>query len=194
MATTLFQFGTEYEFYVKNIIKDKYQNCWLWKDVPKQILLELKFISSIDMSCDDIGCDILARNFDNTYDYIQCKNYSTLGIDNTISICDLAGFYNFVAENNILNPIVYYSGVLSSQIQCRKRKIKYINLPFVKISQEDIKPRDYQLEAFNLLSTENRSILSMPCGTGKTLVSYLISLKYQNIIGDRHVFQPCPCP
>ena len=109
---TLLHLGTEYEIYVKNIIKDKYQNLWLWKDIPKSILLELKFISHIDSACDDIGCDILAQNYDNTYDYIQCKNYSTLGIDNTISICDLAGFYNFVAENDIKTPVVYYSGIL----------------------------------------------------------------------------------
>ena len=71
-------------------------------------------INDITNTCDDIGCDILSKKQDNTYEYIQCKNYSTLGIDNTITISDLSGFYNFVAENTIKNPIVYYSGVLSS--------------------------------------------------------------------------------
>ena len=179
---TLLQQGTDYEIYVRDIIKEKYQYCWLWKDIPNDILLELEFIKDIKNKCDDIGCDILAKNYDNTYHYIQCKNYSTLGIDNTISISDLAGFYNFIAENDIKIPIVYYSGVLSSQIICRKKKIKYINLPYIKISNEDIKPRDYQIEAFNLLDNANRSILEMPCGTGKTLITYLISLKYENII------------
>jgi superfamily II DNA or RNA helicase/phage anti-repressor protein/predicted GIY-YIG superfamily endonuclease len=179
---TLLQQGTQYEIYVRDIIKEKYNNCWLWKDIPQEILFELEFIKDIKNKCDDIGCDLLAKTKDNTYEYIQCKNYSTLGIDNTISICDLSGFYNFVAENDIKTPIVYYSGVLSSQILCRKKKVKYINLPFIKISNEDIKPRDYQIEAFNLLDNVNRGILEMPCGTGKTLVSYLISLKYDNII------------
>ena len=179
---TLLQQGTNYEIYVRDIIKDKYANCWLWKDIPNEILLELEFIKDIKNKCDDIGCDILAKNKDNIYEYIQCKNYSTLGIDNTISICDLSGFYNFVAENDIKTPIVYYSGVLSSQIHCRKKKIKYINLPYIKISNEDIKPRDYQIEAFNILDNANRSVLEMPCGTGKTLITYLISLKYANII------------
>lgn len=179
---TLLQQGTNYEIYVRDIIKERYSNCWLWKDIPAEILLELEFIKDIKNKCDDIGCDILAKTQDNKYEYIQCKNYSTLGIDNTISICDLAGFYNFVAENDITTPIVYYSGVLSSQILCRKKKVKYINLPFIKISNEDIKPRDYQIEAFNILNNVNRGILEMPCGTGKTLVSYLISLKYDNII------------
>jgi superfamily II DNA or RNA helicase len=179
---TLLQQGTQYENYVLEVLKLKYQSIWLWKDVPREILLELNFIKDITCSCDDIGCDILARNHDNTYDYIQCKNYSTLGIDNVISICDLAGFYNFVAENDIRNPLVYYSGVLSSQILCRKKRVKYVNLPFIKISNENINPRDYQLEAYNTLKDVNRGILEMPCGTGKTLITYLISLNFDNII------------
>jgi superfamily II DNA or RNA helicase len=179
---TLLQQGTNYEIYVRDIIKEKYVNSWLWKDIPSNILLELEFIKDIKNKCDDIGCDILCKKETGEYVYIQCKNYSTLGIDNTITINDLSGFYNFVAENSIKNPIVYYSGVLSSQIQCRKKKIQYINLPYVKIGNKDIKPRDYQIEAYNKLQTEHRTILEMPCGTGKTLITYLISLNYQNII------------
>jgi len=179
---TLLQQGTNYEIYVRDIIKEKYTKCWLWKDIPNEILLELEFIKDIKNKCDDIGCDILCKKHNDDYEYIQCKNYSTLGIDNTITINDLSGFYNFVAENSIQNPIVYYSGILSSQIQCRKKKIKYINLPYIKIGNQDIKPRDYQIEAYNKLQNENRSILEMPCGTGKTLITYLISLNYKNII------------
>ena len=179
---TLLQQGTNYEIYVRDIIKEKYVNSWLWKDIPSNILLELEFIKDIKNKCDDIGCDILCKRDNGEYEYIQCKNYSTLGVDNTITIGDLAGFYNFVAENTIKNPIVYYSGILSSQIHCRKKKIQYINLPYVKIGNKDIKPRDYQIEAYNKLQTEHRSILEMPCGTGKTLITYLISLNYKNII------------
>jgi superfamily II DNA or RNA helicase len=179
---TLLEQGTNYEIYIRDIIKEKYSECWLWKDIPKQILLELDFIKDIKNNCDDIGCDILCKRDNDEYEYIQCKNYSTLGVDNTITIGDLSGFYNFVSENTIINPTVYYSGILSSQILCRKKKIKYINLPYIKIGNEDIKPRDYQIEAYNILKNENRSILEMPCGTGKTLITYLISLNYKNII------------
>ena len=179
---TLLQQGTNYEIYVRDIIKEKYTNSWLWKDIPSDILLELEFIKDIKNKCDDIGCDILCKRDNGEYEYIQCKNYSTLGVDNTITIGDLSGFYNFVAENSIKYPIVYYSGVLSSQIQCRKKKIQYVNLPYIKIGNKDIKPRDYQIEAYNKLQTEHRSILEMPCGTGKTLITYLISLNYKNII------------
>ena len=37
---------------------------------------------------------------------------------------DLAGFYNFIAENNIINSIVYYSGKLSPQIKTRQNKME----------------------------------------------------------------------
>jgi superfamily II DNA or RNA helicase len=172
--------GEEYESYILNIIKDKYKNCYLWKDIPSNIL-DNRFYKN-EIICDDIGCDIIGIKNDDTIDYIQCKNYSTTGIDNNISIYDLSGFYNFIAENSINNPIVYYSGKLSQQILCRQNKIKYINIPLIKNNKIiDFKARDYQLEAYNKLKEYNKSILSMPCGTGKTFVSFLLSLDYKNI-------------
>jgi predicted helicase len=168
--TTKLQHGLEYEIYILNIIKSKYKNCWLWNDIPYNILNE-RFYKNNNI-CDDIGCDIIGINYDDTIDYIQCKNYSTIGTDNTINICDLAGFYNFIAENYITNAIVYYSGKLSQQIMCRQNKIKYMNIPLID-NNEIIKitPRDYQIEAFNKLKDINRTILSMPCGTGKLIKS-----------------------
>jgi superfamily II DNA or RNA helicase len=176
------ELGYEYEIYVKNIIKEKYKNIWLWSEIPKNILLDFEFIKNIDDTCDDIGCDIVAQHHDNTFIFIQCKNYSTTSIDNTISICDLAGFYNFIAETGY-SGIVYYSGKLSNQIIKRKKKIVYINLPYIKNNKIlDFKPFEYQIEAYNKLKNNNRAILSMPCGTGKTFVSFLLSLDYKNII------------
>lgn len=32
------QHGTNYEKYVQKIIKSKYKNVWLWKDVPNKIM------------------------------------------------------------------------------------------------------------------------------------------------------------
>ena len=173
--------GEDYERYVLNIIKDNYKKCYLWKNIPDNIL-QARFYKNNNI-CDDIGCDIIGIKHDDTIDYIQCKNYSTIGEDNIINIQDLAGFYNFIAENSITNAFVYYSGKLSQQIRCRQNKIKYMNIPHIKNNQIlDFKPRDYQLEAYNKLKDINRSILSMPCGTGKTFVSFLLSLDYKNII------------
>jgi len=179
---TKLQLGLEYEKYVQKIITNKYINCWLWNEVPKHVLLDLKIIQNHEQKCDDIGCDIVCQNSDLTYLFVQCKNYSTTGNDNTISIHDLAGFYNFIAETGF-NGVVYYSGKLSTQIICRKKRINYINLPFITNKQIlDFLPRDYQIEAYNYIKSNNKNILSMPCGTGKTFVSFLLSLEYSNII------------
>lgn len=172
--------GKEYKRYIYNIIKDKYKNCYLWEDIPSNIL-ENRFYKDSKI-CDDIGCDIIGINYDDSIYYIQCKNYSTTGEDKVIHINDLGGFYNFVAENDITKSIVYYSGKISQQIKCRQNKIKYINLPMIKNNKIlDMKPRDYQIEAYNLLKDSHHSVLTMPCGTGKTFVSFLLSLDYKNI-------------
>lgn len=174
--------GQEYEKYILKIIESKYKFCWLWNDVPKNILKTYNFINCEKETCDDIGCDIVAQTFDDKFEFIQCKNYSTTSIDNTIFIVDLAGFYNFIAENTLVG-IVYYSGKLSSQVLSRARKIKYINVPnIIHTEKINIIPRDYQIEAYNKLKDQQLSILNMPCGTGKTFVTYLMSLDYKNTI------------
>jgi superfamily II DNA or RNA helicase len=174
--------GYEYEIYILNIIKTKYKSCYLWKDIPENIVPCNFYINN--KICDDIGCDIVGINHDNSIDYIQCKNYSTTGNENTISIYDLAGFYNFLAENRkITNAYVYYSGKLSRQILCRNNDIKYICIPYIKNLNKNniIIPKTYQIDAYNTLKDVNRGILSMPCGTGKTFVSFLLSIDYKNI-------------
>jgi superfamily II DNA or RNA helicase len=178
--------GSEYEKYVFNIIKNNYTNIWLWQDIPNDVLLTLKFINQDNENCDDIGCDILAFHND-IYYFIQCKNYSTTGIDNVINICDLSGFYNLIAElangDIKFKAIVYYSGYLSSQVIKRKRNIEYYNIPFNKnLTNINYIPREYQIKAYNKIKESKRSILALPCGTGKTYISYLYSLDFDNII------------
>lgn len=124
--TNKLQYGINYEKYILKIIQTNYKKCWRWENIPNGILNDIFYKNN--KICDDIGCDIIGLNNDNSIDYIQCKNYSTTGKDNTITINDLSGFYNFLAENGFTSGIVYYSGKLSSQINCRKNKIKYIYL------------------------------------------------------------------
>jgi superfamily II DNA or RNA helicase len=65
----------------------------------------------------------------------------------------------------------------------QKKRINYINLPYIINNQiSDFLPKDYQIEAYNYIKNNNKNILSMPYGTGKTLVSFLLSLEYNNII------------
>jgi len=174
--------GHKYEKYVKSFLQNKYKNIWLWNETPINILHTLNIIPFSKTSCDDIGCDIIAETYDNIYHFIQCKNYSTLGIDNTINISDLSGFYNFLAENNFTTGIVYYSGCLSSQVLIRAKLVKYINLPYTLTQNIILKPYSYQIDAINKLSQQGRNVLTMPCGTGKTYVSYILSSKYKNVI------------
>jgi len=174
--------GTNYEIFVKKFLTNKYSNIWLWNEIPINILHKLNIVPITQLTCDDIGCDILAETTDGIYHFIQCKNYSTIGIDNTINICDLSGFYNFIAEHNLINGIVYYSGCLSSQVIKRAKTIKYINLPYNVTEKIALIPHSYQVDAYNKLSISGRNTLTMPCGTGKTYVSYLLSSSYSNII------------
>jgi superfamily II DNA or RNA helicase len=87
-----------------------------------------------------------------------------------------------MAENNFTNGIVYYSGYLSSQVIKRSKSIKYINLPYKTCETINLIPHSYQIDAYNKLSISGRNVLTMPCGTGKTYVSYLLSANYKNII------------
>ena len=142
--------GQEYEKYVRDIIKPKYKNVWLWNDVPNHIMTTLDYIKSDGTNCDDIGCDLICETNNSTFEYVQCKNYSTTGNDNTINISDLSGFYNFVAENELSKvSYVYYSGKLSSQVIKRRKAIRYINLPIVKFKCfEDKFRKKYQFICF----------------------------------------------
>ena len=58
---TLLQQGTNYEIYVRDIIKEKYQSCWLWKEIPNDILLQLEFIKDIKKLSIPILLNLLAR-------------------------------------------------------------------------------------------------------------------------------------
>jgi superfamily II DNA or RNA helicase len=56
-------------------------------------------------------------------------------------------------------------------------------VPYKKnINNFNFVPREYQIEAYNKIKESNRSILALPCGTGKTYISYLHSLDFNNVI------------
>ena len=89
-----------------------------------------------------------------------------------------------------LNGYVYYTNRLSTNIKELpiNKRIQFIKQEHIQdIIQESItklKPYDYQLDAVNKFNNNftNRGILSLPCGTGKTLISYLCSINYKQII------------
>ena len=193
--------GDEYELFIRNnIINNLNKQAYLWKDIPEKILIDTKLIHShnenrlkrkilIENPLIDVGIDILQINDnDNDYTMIQCKN----GYNKGLRIEDLAGFYMMMANHYHNNGVVYYTSKLSIHIKenAINPKIQYIKLPLEIINVKDIKtilkPYDYQIEAstkiINYLQDNNKAILSMPCGCGKTYTSYLIAENYDKII------------
>jgi superfamily II DNA or RNA helicase len=71
----------------------------------------------------------------------------------------------------------------SSRITYIKKDIDDIIINKNK-SQNDLQliPRDYQLEAYNALNKKHRTILQLPCGMGKTLISIMLAKDYKKII------------
>ena len=181
------QIGTAYEYYVLEHIKDKFDNVWHWKDFPEKLMYEINLINDYKTYSKyryDIGADLVAFK-DNKYYFIQCKNYN-----DTILMENLAGFYFLLYEYN-LNGILYYNGTLSQRvIDLSNKKIEFINLPFnnqtINYNNSNIdntyELRQYQIDAISKLENKNMSILSLPCGMGKTYVSAKLAQKYDNII------------
>jgi superfamily II DNA or RNA helicase len=178
--------GFTYEYFVLEQIRKDYDKVWHWKDFPEKLMYDNNLIKDYNIFCKyryDIGADLVAFK-DNKYYFIQCKNYN-----DTILMENLAGFYFLLYEYN-LSGILYYNGKLSQRvIDLSTNKIQFINLPFNN-STIDIIPnienpliiRDYQQEAYNQLLHKKSSILSLPCGMGKTYTTSLMSKHYDNII------------
>ena len=180
--------GNNYELFILNKLKLQYDEVFLFKFTPERILQHTKLFNNYDIytkykNC-DIGADLVAVK-DNQIYFIQCKNHN-----DTLCINDLQGFYFLLYEFD-LNGIVVYSNEISSRIKDLSNKVQYLHIPYNNqiidvdynfLNYIDIQPRDYQLDACNLLKNENRSILSLPSGMGKTFTSYLIAKEYNNII------------
>jgi superfamily II DNA or RNA helicase len=180
--------GDIYEFYILQKLKKNFDDIWLFKFTPEKILQQTKLLNNYDIytkykNC-DIGADLVGIK-DNKIFFIQCKNH-----DNTLCINDLQGFY-FLLHEYDLNGIVVYSNEISLRIKELSNKVQYIHIPYNNqlidvyysfLNYININPRYYQLEAYNLLKNENRSILSLPSGMGKTFTSFLIAKEYSNII------------
>ena len=186
MTTYVQQIGTAYEYYVLEQIKKEYDKVWHWKDFPEKLMYENNLINNYEKFCKyryDIGADLVAFK-DNKYYFIQCKNYN-----DTILMENLSGFYFLLYEYN-LTGILYYNGKLSQRvIDLSTNKIQFINLPFNNSTVDIIKEietpliiRDYQQNAYNQLLHKKSSILSLPCGMGKTFITSLMSKHYNNII------------
>ncbi len=180
--------GDSYEsFILKYLISNGYE-AWSFKTTPEKIIAKTNLYKKYDIynkyRYSDIGADIVAHKNDTVY-FIQCKNFN-----GTISINDICSFYYILHEHE-LNGIFCYNGTLSERLtDLSGNKVQFINVPYnnnlidttFNIKQNIILPKDYQFEAYIKLHKQNRSVLNLPCGMGKTYISYLISKKYDNVI------------
>jgi len=191
--------GYNYELQIKYyIINELNKKAFLWHETPETILINsgiigshndhrLKRISNKENSLIDTGIDIIQIENNNLCSLVQCKN----GYKNGLTFNDLSGFFGWMTGLINLSGYVYYTNKLSDNIKCLpnpNNRIKYIKQKYnenIKLEENKIiKPYDYQLEAFNKFNNNftNRGILTLPCGTGKTLISYLCSQKYKQVI------------
>jgi len=204
--------GKEYEIQIRDyIINNLNKQAFLWEDTPEKILINSKIIGNHNNNrlirknnkenpIQDTGIDVIQVNEDGLCSLVQCKN----GYNNGLTIKDLSGFMSWMACLNNLYGYVYYTSKLSNPIKTLPitDRIKFIKCDYLNnhntindnindnINNNIIKPFDYQIKAselfINHFKENDRGILSMPCGTGKTMTSFLISNKYKQII----IFSP----
>lgn len=197
--------GHLYELQIRDyIINNLNKMAYLWSHTPENILIENNIIGSHNEArlkrkenklnpLIDTGIDIIQME-ENGCSLVQCKN----GYKKGLTMNDLAGFMCWIATLDKLNGYVYYTDKLSINIQSLpvNPRIHYIkhnyNNTINDIDEIDYKFKvdeyklKYQMEAFEMAKEyyqENiNGIISMPCGTGKTYVSYLIKKLFRQII------------
>ena len=132
---------------------------------------------------DDISGIMMRCAFERLNTYIYYTSYLSSGIRNTANIS------SYVVHIDCSNRIDH------KLFETYEEKIYFVKLPYVNcyncnLVKEDTKyeivPYSYQTEAANKFKehfvTNNRGVLSLPCGCGKTYTSYLISNDYKHII------------
>jgi superfamily II DNA or RNA helicase len=191
--------GDNYEIQIKNyIINELNKHAFLWHETPETILINsgiigshnehrLRRIENKENSLIDTGIDVIQIEDNNLCSLVQCKN----GYKNGLTFNDLSGFFGWMNGLINLTGYVYYTNKLSENIKCLpnpNKRIKYIkqkyNKDIIEIVINEFNPYDYQLKAKEEFNNKfkKRGILSLPCGTGKTLISYLCSNNYKQII------------
>ena len=193
--------GTLYEKQILNYIINKLdKKAYLWSDCPENILIKNNILGSHndirirrkdikENELIDTGIDIIQIDDENNNcSIVQCKN----GYKTGITMQHLAGFMCWMFSLPYIKGYVYYTNRLSPNLKRlpKNDRINYIKLPFIEEikekEQNTIEPFEYQLDAKNKIieyfKSNNRGILSAPCGTGKTYITYISSFEYDQII------------
>jgi len=156
-------------------------------DYNRNRLFRLQSKSNNENISRDIGIDLIQLNTDGEYVLVQCKNYTKC-----LCIHHLAGFYMRMCNNKNAKGIVYCS---TDKLSCNITnynigdRIKYICKPIRNVIMNNnniIAPYPYQSKIIKKLCkyyiSNDRGILTMPCGTGKTLISCYLGKQFDQII------------
>jgi len=194
--------GGNYEKFINEYLNsnNNIKISYLWKDIPEYVLFDYGFIKSYNdhrlqrktnniNKLEDIGTDIIYINNNDECIIVQCKDYA---LHNSIRIEDLSGFFFIMRKHKDKVGEIYYTNKLSKKILFEYNdddSIKFIKKELIKEQNNTtniIKLYDYQNKIINLADNyyknNNSSILSLPCGTGKTLISCFISMNYKIVI------------
>lgn len=198
--------GDRYEIQIRDFIINVLGTpAYLWNHCPESILKQFGIIGSHNENrlrrkenkenpLPDTGIDIIQVENNNTCSLVQCKN----GYKKGLTIGDLAGFMFWIATLDKLKGYVYYTDNLSLNVRSMPKNDRIIFVKHAYIENTitenvnntcftiDNDKLEYQNKAKDLAiahyKNNNRGILAMPCGTGKTYTSYLISQNYNQII------------
>jgi len=181
------------------------KRAWRWPDTPEQILRNSDLINSYNEhrlkkglliaerdgkdfinTLQDVGIDIVVQKYDDTFVFIQCKNY-----DSSIRPENLGTFFMKMLNKEHRNKegIVYYSN--KNTISRVLKENNFDTIKFVHFQPPEKKKivfalRDYQQivvdECIKFYENEKKGILTMPCGTGKTIISCFVSKQYDVVI------------
>ena len=176
---------------------------WLWCNIPEEVMCDVGLIGHWNEyrlqrkanrlnKLPDVGCDIFMIDNDSRY-LIQCKYYAET---NSVKIEDLAGWHGMLLDYPEMNGDLYYTSKLSENINARKPnpRIRYFHKLYepsitaennsipIENKNKKLEPRDYQIDAYNALKNKQRTVLQLPCGMGKTLISIMLSSHYDLVI------------
>ena len=189
--------GILYENFIKTKLLETNEQVYLWNDIPLDVFIQSKFFENYydklkfrkianKHNITDTGCDIFYFNKQEIqWKIVQCKNYTR-----AITLDKLAGFYDLIVSTGLVGELHYTSRLSEPITRYNKRLVEFKHRPFkeLKIDNNYIKltPYQYQLDAYDKLKNKKRSILQLPCGMGKTLVSIMWAKQFDLII----IFSP----
>jgi hypothetical protein len=179
----------EYLKYIKSILSDNHTKIWLWCDLPEYILKECKMILNNEdyriyrerKLNKNFHKKFLLMKSDNKYSLIQCiYNNKTNDLEDFYKIIKLLKIQGIVYHSINYNSIK--NNFIDTKINFFYKKLYpdiYKNIRYTNILN---KPYTYQIDAYNKLRNQHRCILKLPCGMGKTLISMMCGLDYDQVV------------